>query len=196
MSSTFRANKSTGEDFAGLWRESMHLLLRGPLSLRVPPRPFDDDDPRKERTVAMVPAILDALHLDALRNDGHCNERPKASMAGILEEAANSALVLLAQAAEWQAVWAAFEPGFIIFPEVRLVWDGYIQFSRPAVVDADLTWPMPSENDQQPDDDNRHPEVDAGDQPAPDAGKLPSLEGGRPVTLEVNQGHVPNITNQ
>ncbi|WAO86283.1 Hypothetical protein NCS54_00355500 [Fusarium falciforme] len=177
-------NKSAGEDLTAIWRESMYLLLESLLTLLpLPPRWFEEGDPREERTLAMVPVIIDALRLESLRTDRGPEDRIERCITGILERSANSALHLLAQPSEWEAVWVANEPGFIVFPEIRLVWNGYTKFSKPAVVDADTVWPIPSDDKEQA-GDKQHPEVNAPEQPKPDTEKLSSLEDGHSVTFE------------
>ncbi|KAM6523195.1 hypothetical protein FSOLCH5_003813 [Fusarium solani] len=180
------------EDLTAIWRETMYLLLESLLTLLpLPPRWFEEGDPREERTLAMVPVIIDALRLESLRTDRGPEDSIERSITGILERSANSALHLLAQPSEWEAVWVANEPGFIVFPEIRLVWNGYTKFSKPAVVDADTVWPIPSDDNEQADDkqtdDKQHPEVDAPEQPKPETEKLSSLEDGHSVTPEAGQ---------
>jgi hypothetical protein len=170
----------------------MYLLLESLLTLLpLPPRWFEEGDPREERTLAMVPVIIDALRLESLRTDRGPEDSIERSITGILERSANSALHLLAQPSEWEAVWVANEPGFIVFPEIRLVWNGYTKFSKPTVVDADTVWPIPSDDNEQADDkqtdDKQHPEVDAPEQPKPETEKLSSLEDGHSVTPEAGQ---------
>lgn len=196
-----QVNKSAGEDLTAIWRESMYLLLKDPLCLLpLPPRWFEEGDPREERTVAMVPVIIDALRLESLRTDWGPEDRIKKSITGILERSANSALHLLAQPSEWEAVWVANEPGFIVFPEIRFVWNGYTKFSKPAVVDAGTVWPISSDDNEQADDkqtdDKQHPEIDAPEQPKPDAEKPSSLEDGHSVTPKASQEPDPSTTNQ
>lgn len=143
----------------------------------------------------MVPVIIDALRLESLRTDRGPEDSIERSITGILERSANSALHLLAQPSEWEAVWVANEPGFIVFPEIRLVWNGYTKFSKPAVVDADTVWPIPSDDNEQVDDkqtdDKQRPEVDAPEQPKPETEKLSSLEDGHSVTPEAGQEQGP-----
>ncbi|KAJ4310310.1 hypothetical protein N0V84_011027 [Fusarium piperis] len=197
-----QADKSAGEDLAGIWRESMFLLLQAPLSLwPLPAYCFKEGDPRKERTHAMVPVIMDALHLKSLKTLPQFDGGIERGLQGMLQQAANSALHLLAQPAEWEAVWVATKPGFIVFPEIRFVWDGFTKFSKPAVVDADIAWPMPSDDEKQPDDDqqpdnNQQPEVDASEQPKLNDEKLPSPEDGHPVALEAGQEPGPSTAKQ
>ncbi|KAL2669966.1 hypothetical protein Neosp_014844 [[Neocosmospora] mangrovei] len=163
-----QVNKSAGDDLIGIWRELLFTLLLDPFDLLpLPPRWFKEGDPREERTLAMVPVIIDALHLESLRNDRVRREEDKIErcITGILETSANSALHLLAQPSEWEAVWEANEPGFIVFPEIRLVWNGYTKFSKPAVVDVDTVRPIPSDDNRQA-GDNKH----ADDKQDPEAG--------------------------
>ncbi|KAH7270922.1 hypothetical protein B0J15DRAFT_590933 [Fusarium solani] len=138
---------------------------------------------------------IDALRLESLRTDRGPEDSIERSITGILERSANSALHLLAQPSEWEAAWVANEPGFIVFPEIRLVWNGYTKFSKPAVVDADTVWPIPSDDNEQADDkqtdDKQHPEVDAPEQPKPETEKLSSLEDGHSVTPEAGQEPCP-----
>ncbi|UPK96305.1 hypothetical protein LCI18_007240 [Fusarium solani-melongenae] len=197
-----QVNTSAGEDLAAIWRESMYLLLKDPMCLLpLPPRWFEEGDPREERTHAMVPVIIDALRLKTLRADRGPEDDIERSITGILERSANSALHLLAQPSEWEAVWVANEPGFIVFPEIRLVWNGYTKFSKPAVVDAGTVWPIPSDDKEQAGDnqhtgDEQQPEVDALEQPKPDTEKLVSLEDGHSVTFEAGQEPGPTTANQ
>ncbi|KAI8713369.1 hypothetical protein NCS52_01281200 [Fusarium sp. LHS14.1] len=67
-----------------------------------------------------------------------------------LEKAANSAMILLGQPSEWEAVWTSPEPGFIVFSEVRLTWNSKTKYSKPAEVDVTVPKPVPSDNHDQP----------------------------------------------
>ncbi|KAI8721696.1 hypothetical protein NCS52_00311800 [Fusarium sp. LHS14.1] len=197
-------NNPGRDDLLGIWRELVFTLLLDPFALLpLPPGCFKEGDPRKERTLAMVPVIIDALHLKSLRNDrvrqeDDTIERP---ITGILMTSANSALHLLAQPSEWEAVWEANEPGFIVFPELRFVWNSFTKFLKPAVVDVDTLRPIPSDDNRQAGnnkhaDDKQYPEVGAPDQPNIDTEKLPSLEDGQSLTQGIGQESSPSTANR
>ncbi|KAM0417152.1 hypothetical protein ACHAPT_012860 [Fusarium lateritium] len=152
LSMTTEADQTAGENFIAVWRECVYLLQESPWRLQqVPPHPCEKDDLRKGRTRAMAPAIVNALQLGSLRNDMLQKEGQLERIMGeALEVAANSAMILLGQPSEWEAVWASAEPGFIVFPEVRLVWNGRTKYSRPAVVNTDFVWPMRPDGHNQP----------------------------------------------
>ncbi|UPL02560.1 hypothetical protein LCI18_013494 [Fusarium solani-melongenae] len=144
-------NRVLGENIIGVWRECIYLLQESPWHLgHLPPWLLDENDPRKERTLAMVPAIVNSLHLESLRNDLDLKKGAlEVSMGKILSKAANTAMALLGQPSEWEAVWASPEPGFIVFPEVRFTWNGKTKYSKPAEVDANVPKPVPSDNHDQ-----------------------------------------------
>lgn len=144
-------NRVLGENIIGVWRECVYLLQQSPWQLgHLPPWRFDENDPRKERTWAMVPAIVNSLHLESLRNDLDLKEGSlEVSIGKILEKAANTAMTLLGQPSEWEAVWTSPEPGFIVFPEVRFTWNGKTKYSKPAEVDVNVPKPVPSDNHDQ-----------------------------------------------
>lgn len=170
----------------------------------------------------MVFLIIDALRLESLRVDQSLiNEAFKDildwNLTGILESAANGGLRLLAQPGEWEAVWEWKKSEFIVFPEIRFVWDGdtilhkrgtVIKLHKPGKVtkllqkcgkvarlhkrdevDADIVKPIPSDNKQ-------HLGVDGAEQPNPDAEKLPSLEDGHSLTAKTSQEPGPSTASQ
>lgn len=125
------------------WRESILMLQDYPWSLLpIPCKPFEEDDPRKESLRAIVPAIINVLQPEALRTDHPRDNRFEKLMVDILEIAANSAIVLLGQPKEWEAVWSSTKTGFIVHPGLRFVWQGKTKYSTPAVVDDGPAWPM------------------------------------------------------
>ncbi|RSM05203.1 hypothetical protein CEP52_006408 [Fusarium oligoseptatum] len=164
---------------------------------------FKEGDPRKERTRAMVFLLIDALRLESLRVDQSLIDEAFKDildwkLTGILERAANGGLRLLAQPGEWEAVWEWEKPGFIVFPEIRFVWDGdtklrkrgkVIKLLNCAEVDADIVRPISSDNKQ-------HPGVDGAEQPNPDTEKLPNLDDGHSLTAKTSQEPGPSTANQ
>ncbi|RSL41464.1 hypothetical protein CEP51_016583 [Fusarium floridanum] len=157
------------------WRESVFLLLSYPWStiLPIPPRPFEEGDPREERIRAMVPAIVNVLQPEALRTDQPRKDGFERNMATILERAANSAIVLLGQPTEWEAVWSSTKPGFIVYPGLRFVWQGQTKYSRPALVDDELAWPMRPDGQDQPNSQaDERPKSDAAGTPTHDSLQL------------------------
>ncbi|KAI8656809.1 hypothetical protein NCS56_01286000 [Fusarium sp. Ph1] len=163
------------------WRESILTLQDYPWSLSpIPCRPFEEGDPRKERVRAMAPAIINALQPEALKTDHPRDDRIEDLMADMLEIAANSAIVLLGQPTEWKAVWSSTKPGFIIYPGLRFVWQGKTKYSRPALVDDELAWPMrPDDQDQPNSQSEEQPKFDAAEAPTYD-----SLQLRKPKTAE------------
>lgn len=148
----FSIDRVLGENIIGVWRECVYLLQESPWQLgHLPSWCFGENDPRKERTWAMVPDIVDSLHLESLRNDLHLEKGALEEFIGrTLEMAANSAMTLLGQPSEWEVVWTSPEPGFIVFPEVRFTWNGKTKYSKPAEVDVTVPKPVPSDNHHQP----------------------------------------------
>ncbi|KAL6354773.1 hypothetical protein LRP88_12118 [Fusarium phalaenopsidis] len=143
-------------------------------------KPFEEGDPRKERVRAMAPAIINALQPEALKTDHPRDDRIEDLMADMLEIAANSAIVLLGQPTEWEAVWSSTKPGFIIYPGLRFVWQGKTKYSRPALVDDELAWPMrPDDQDQPNSQSEEQPKFDAAEAPTYD-----SLQLREPKTAE------------
>lgn len=145
-------NRFLGENIIGVWRECVYLLQASPWHLgHVPSWRFFGNDPLREKTWAMVPDIVNSLHLESLRNDIHPKEGElEACIGQTLEKAANSAMILLGQPSEWEAVWTSPKPGFIVFPEVRFTWNGKTKYSKPAEVDVTVPKPVPSDNQDQP----------------------------------------------
>ncbi|UPL02113.1 hypothetical protein LCI18_013047 [Fusarium solani-melongenae] len=163
------------------WRQSILMLQDYPWSLLpVACRPFKEGDPRKERMQAMAPVIISVLQPEALRTDHPRDDRFEKLLVDILERAANSAIVLLGQPTEWEAVWSSTKTGFIVHPGLRFVWQGKTKYSRPAVVDDELTWPI------RPDDQGQ-PNSQSEEQPKSDAAQAPthdSLQLCEPKTAE------------
>ncbi|KAJ4310330.1 hypothetical protein N0V84_011013 [Fusarium piperis] len=157
-----------------VWRESVFVLQEDPWSLLpIPCGTFKEGDPRKERIRAMIPAIINALQPEALRTDQPRDDRLEDYMADIFETAANSAVVLLGQRSEWEAVWSSTKPGFIIFPGLRFVWGGETKASRPAEVDDKLVWPVrPDDQDQPKSRADQQPSSDTAEAPTHDALQL------------------------
>ncbi|KAJ4216677.1 hypothetical protein NW759_009250 [Fusarium solani] len=150
------------ENIIGIWRECVYLLQACPWQLdHLPSWRFGEDDPRKERTWAMVPGIVNSLRLESLRNDLNIEKGSLEVFIGqTLERAANSAMTLLGQPSEWEAVWTSPEPGFIVFPEMRFTWNGKTKYSKPAEVDVNVPKPVPSDS----------PNTETGEQHSSDVG--------------------------
>ena len=57
-------------------------------------------------------------------------------MRDAFEHAAYCALTLFCQPSVWEYEWTSSQPGFMIFPEVRLVWDeDDIKYSESAKIE-------------------------------------------------------------
>ncbi|KAM5346960.1 hypothetical protein ACJ41O_009965 [Fusarium nematophilum] len=124
-----------GEDTLAVWRETVYLLRRSAYNLLpAPPLCFHHGDPRRERIHAMIPDILEATKLESMRVD-YTREGLEVAVKNIFEVAANAAMVLLGQPSAWEALWASEKPGFMVFPEIRLIWDGKVKDSRPAEIE-------------------------------------------------------------
>ncbi|RSL43573.1 hypothetical protein CEP53_011641 [Fusarium sp. AF-6] len=157
------------------WRERVFILLSYPWStiLPIPSRPFEEGDPRAERIRAMAPAIVNVLQPEALRTDQPRIDGLEREMEIILEMAANSAIVLLGQPTEWEAAWSSTKPGFIVNPGLRFVWQGQTKYSRPALVDDELAWPMRPDGQDQPNSQaDERPKSDAAGTPTHDSLQL------------------------
>ncbi|KAM0417484.1 hypothetical protein ACHAPT_012548 [Fusarium lateritium] len=127
-------------DYLAVWREVVYVALRGAFEIRrYNVLPFEEGDPRTERTNAMVPEIMNALKLDSLIDRDFSLEQAKVSLEATFQSAANGALVLLGQSCEWEAVWASDDPGFINFPELQFIWIDKVKFSRPVLFDSDTS---------------------------------------------------------
>ena len=122
---------------------------------------------------AMAPVIISVLQPEALRTDHPRDGRFEKLLVNVLERAANSAIVLLGQPTEWEAVWSSTKTGFIVHPGLRFVWQGKTKYSRPAVVDDELAWPIrPGDKGQPNSQSEEQPKSDPAQAPIHDSLQL------------------------
>ena len=137
------AHQPQARNTLAVLRETIFLrVVRKYNLLPIPPLFFQPNDPRRERTHAMVPEILDALKLESLRVDQYAPEDIKKTLTLAMEKAANTAIVLFCQPCVWEVEWASSEPGFIIYPKIRLMWDDdEVRMSLPAIIESEYPRP-------------------------------------------------------
>lgn len=119
------ANQPIGYDTLAVWRETVWLLTQDYYDLNFPCPGFfhQKDDPRKEKTDALALEVEEALKLETLRCIGKTDDGLRRELQIVFEGATNSAMVLFCQPCTWEYEWVSNEPGFMVFPAVRLVWD-------------------------------------------------------------------------
>ncbi|KAM5348915.1 hypothetical protein ACJ41O_008738 [Fusarium nematophilum] len=91
-------------------------------------------DMRRERTHAMASAVVDAIRYDDIGISRFSQDHEQ-SVKGLFEMAANAAMHFFVQPSEWEIVWASDKPGFIIYPEIRRLWNGVVETVVPAEVE-------------------------------------------------------------
>lgn len=122
----------------------MHLLLKDFYYIRHDhTMELKPGDTRKERTYALMNKVVDALKLKTL-NVMETTEVFEHRLKAAFEMATCSALALFSQPSVWEYEWVSKEPGFMVFPEVRLVWDeDHVKYSQPAKIEVQYP-PPPS----------------------------------------------------
>ncbi|EXM02312.1 hypothetical protein FOIG_06572 [Fusarium odoratissimum NRRL 54006] len=129
-----------GEDSISVWREILFMMLMTLYKMvHIPATDLDKDDPRRERIDSMVSEVADALNLELLEARGRSGADIKKTLSHIFGCAANCALIFFGQPSVWEADWDS-DPGRLVAPRIRFMWNGQIKWTRPPVVYNGTLW--------------------------------------------------------
>ncbi|KAG5786957.1 hypothetical protein H9Q69_013974 [Fusarium xylarioides] len=130
------------EDLVSVWRETLLMLLMPRYKLIHIPSfafPIDGSDPRQKKIDSMASEIADALNMEAL----DACRRPvgvvKKRLGNELGRAANAALIFFGQPSEWEVDWTS-DPGRLVAPRIRFMWNGQVKWTRPGVLYPGTPW--------------------------------------------------------
>lgn len=125
----------------------MHLLLKEVYYIRYDhTMQLRADDTRNERTFALMDKVIDALKLKTL-NVMESTAVIESRLKKAFKMATCAALALFSQPSVWEYEWVSKEPGFMVFPEVRLRWDeDTVKYSQPAKIETRYPRPPTSKS--------------------------------------------------
>jgi hypothetical protein len=130
------------EDIVSVWREVLFMLLMPLYKLQYVPAtgfPVDGKDPRQKRIDSMASEVADALNMELLDACGRSGDVIKKRLSIVFGLAANSALIFFGQPSEWEADWVS-DPGRLVAPRIRFMWNGQIKWTRPAALYPGTPW--------------------------------------------------------
>ncbi|KAF4960974.1 hypothetical protein FGADI_624 [Fusarium gaditjirri] len=128
------------EDCISVWREVLFMMLMDLYKMvYIPTTALDEDDPRRERIDSMASEVADALNLELLDFQGRSGADIKSRLSHKFGYAANCALIFFGQPSVWEADWDP-DPGRLVAPRIRFMWNGQVKWTRPPVVYNGTTW--------------------------------------------------------